>query len=228
VPRSHGLGYTHGVEVQQSVKLLSPRPASALDRRVKRAFDLTVALTGLVTTAPLLIGAAALIRLTGGAPVLFAQERVGLRGRRFRLLKLRTMIPAAEAQRSGLASRNELAGPPFKIRDDPRITPVGRLLRRFSIDELPQLVNVLKGEMSIVGPRPPTPDEVALYQPWQLRRLAVTPGLTCTWQISGRSLVDFDDWVRLDLEYIDRWSLARDFAIILRTVPAVLSGRGAW
>jgi exopolysaccharide biosynthesis polyprenyl glycosylphosphotransferase len=194
----------------------------------KRVLDVALALVLLALSLPLIAIAALLIKATSRGPVLFVQERVGRRGRRFRLYKLRTMIEGAEAQRHSLSERNERQGPPFKMRRDPRVTRVGRILRRFSIDEVPQLLNVLRDEMSIVGPRPPTPDEVGRYEPWHRRRLAVKPGLTCTWQVSGRGHLEFDEWVRLDLEYIDRWTLWRDLCIMVRTIPAVLTGRGAW
>lgn len=156
------------------------------------------------------------------------QTRTGLHGRTFRMFKLRSMRVGAEALRQDLDAVNEVDGPVFKLRQDPRITGLGRWLRRTSLDELPQLLNVLRGDMSLVGPRPPLPDEVAEYEPWQLRRLSMRPGLTGLWQVSGRSAVPFERWMALDLEYIDRWSLWLDLELLLRTVPAVVSGRGAW
>jgi lipopolysaccharide/colanic/teichoic acid biosynthesis glycosyltransferase len=150
-----------------------------------------------------------------------------LNGRLFTLYKFRTMVENAEAQRAKLLHLNEMNGPVFKLRRDPRVTVLGRFLRRFSLDELPQLVNVIRGDMSLVGPRPPIPEEVAKYQRWQRRRLSMKPGLTCLWQISGRNEVDFDRWMELDLEYIDSWSPSLDFKILLKTIPVVLSGRGA-
>lgn len=152
---------------------------------------------------------------------------MGLRGRRFNLYKFRTMVKDAEKKLEEIKHLNEVDGPVFKIEKDPRLTPIGGFLRKSSIDELPQLFNVLKGEMSIVGPRPPIPSEVNEYERWQRRRLSMRPGLTCLWQISGRSELDFDTWMRLDLQYIDNWSLTLDLIIILKTIPAVLSGRGA-
>ncbi|MHC4134049.1 MAG: sugar transferase [Planctomycetota bacterium] len=193
----------------------------------KRAFDIVVGLPLLVLATPIMLLAALLVRLTSPGPVLFVQERIGLHGRRFKFYKLRTMVEGAEQMREALAPLNEMNGPAFKLRHDPRVTRVGRLLRRLSIDELPQLWNVLRGDMSLVGPRPPVPEEVARYDRRQQRRLSIRPGLTCTWQVSGRSDVDFDAWVRLDLDYIDNWSPWLDLKILLRTVPAVLSGRGA-
>ena len=177
---------------------------------------------------PLMLAAAAAIRLTSDGPVIYAQERYGLNRRRFRMFKFRTMVQDAERLQASLESQNEAEGPVFKIADDPRITPLGRFLRRTSIDELPQLFNVLRGEMSLVGPRPlPLRDVDALHATGDLRRFSVRPGLTCLWQISGRSGIGFDDWIRLDLQYIDRWSLPLDLRILVRTIPAVLRGTGA-
>jgi len=173
------------------------------------------------------LAAAVAIRLTSRGSVLFRQERCGLRGRRFEVLKFRTMVHGADALKDAVAHLNVMDGPAFKAPDDPRITRVGRLLRRWSIDELPQLVNVLRGDMSLVGPRPSVPEEVEHYEPWQRRRLAMKPGITCLWQISGRSELDFATWMELDLAYIDSWSLWLDLRILLLTVPAVLSRRGA-
>jgi lipopolysaccharide/colanic/teichoic acid biosynthesis glycosyltransferase len=167
-----------------------------------------------------------LIKLESKGPVLFKQVRAGENGKNFHLYKFRTMCIDAEDKKAALSTRNEMSGPVFKIREDPRVTTIGRLLRKFSIDELPQFVNVLKGEMSLVGPRPPLPSEVSGYQPWQHRKLSVKPGVTCLWQINGRNQVDFDEWMRLDLEYIDNWSLALDTKILLKTLPAVLKGTG--
>jgi len=193
----------------------------------KRLLDLVGAAVLLVVTAPILGIAMLAVRLTSRGPALFRQLRCGLNGRTFEMLKLRTMYSDAETRREDLEHLNEMDGPVFKIRNDPRVTPVGRLFRRFSIDELPQLWNVLLGEMSLVGPRPSLPSEVVEYQTFERRRLSMRPGLTCIWQVSGRNEVDFEDWVRLDLEYIDTWSLGQDWRIILQTLPAVLRGEGA-
>jgi exopolysaccharide biosynthesis polyprenyl glycosylphosphotransferase len=194
---------------------------------LKRAFDIVVGLPLLVLATPFMLLAAVAIRVTSPGPALFVQERIGLHGRRFKLFKLRTMVAGAEQMRAELAPLNEVNGPAFKLRRDPRVTRVGRPLRRLSVDELPQLWNVVRGDMSLVGPRPPVPEEVARYDRQQQRRLSIRPGLTGTWQVSGRSDVDFDAWVRLDLEYIDNWSPWLDLKILLKTVPAVLLGRGA-
>jgi exopolysaccharide biosynthesis polyprenyl glycosylphosphotransferase len=193
----------------------------------KRAIDLAGSVVLLGLLAPVMAAIAAAIRLGSPGAALFRQERCTLHGRRFRMLKFRTMVSGAESMNAELASRNEMRGPVFKIRDDPRVTPLGRILRRHSLDELPQLWNVLKGDMSLVGPRPPLPSEVAQYTDWQRRRLSMRSGMTCLWQVSGRNQIsDLDEWARLDLEYIDRWSLWMDAGILLRTVKAVLLGTG--
>ena len=164
-------------------------------------------------------------------PAVFGQARAPVRGtingKPFRMLKFRTMVENADAMKDQLAAQNEMDGPVFKMKNDPRVTPLGRFLRKFSIDELPQLVNVLRGDMTVVGPRPPVPKEVAKYEGWQRRRLSVRPGLTCTWQVSGRNEISFEQWMYMDLQYIDNWTFTRDIALILKTVPVVLTGRGA-
>ncbi|MEW6337120.1 MAG: sugar transferase [Acidobacteriota bacterium] len=217
------------LETLDGVPLLtfSTSPTATLALFVKRMVDIVVAFAGLVLFAPLWLVIAPAIRLTSRGPVLFRQQRCGVRGRRFVLLKFRTMVEDAEERRSDVEHLNVMDGPVFKAPDDPRITTVGKLLRRASLDELPQLWNVLKGDMSLVGPRPPIPEEVARYEPWQRRRLSMKPGLTCLWQISGRSELDFATWMELDLAYIDNWSLWLDVKILALTVPAVLRGRGA-
>jgi exopolysaccharide biosynthesis polyprenyl glycosylphosphotransferase len=202
-------------------------PSDSVALAVKRAFDVAVSAMALLLLSPVLLGVAAAIRLDSPGPALFRQRRVGLNGREFWLLKFRSMREDAEAQLASLRARNEMSGPVFKMTHDPRVTRVGRFIRRTSLDEFPQFLNVLWGEMSIVGPRPPIPSEVRQYQRWQRRRLSVKPGITCTWQVSGRNEVDFDTWMRLDLDYIDNWSLARDLSICMKTIPAVLTARGA-
>ena len=194
----------------------------------KRAFDIAVAGFALLLTAPLLAVVALAVKLDSPGPVLFRQERVGRRGRRFTMLKFRSMVVDAEAQRAALAAANEADGPLFKLRRDPRVTRVGRVLRRLSLDELPQLVNVLRGDMSVVGPRPALPSEVVQWSPELFDRLRVPPGITGLWQVQGRSESRFADYRRWDLYYVDNWSLAHDLAIVLRTIPALLSRRGAY
>jgi exopolysaccharide biosynthesis polyprenyl glycosylphosphotransferase len=196
--------------------------------RIKRAIDFCGALCGLIALAPLFLVVAILIKATSKGPVLFRQERYGLGKRTFRIYKFRTMVENAEAAQAALEHMNQNSGPVFKIFKDPRVTKLGAVLRRTSIDELPQLINVLKGEMSLVGPRPLNMRDVGRFsEAWLMRRFSVKPGLTCLWQISGRSNVSFDRWIELDLQYIDHWSLQMDLKILARTVPAVLRGTGA-
>jgi lipopolysaccharide/colanic/teichoic acid biosynthesis glycosyltransferase len=206
---------------------LASNPTAYL-RWGKRLLDVTAVLVGLLVLAPLLVAIALAIKLDTPGPILYRSRRVGEGGRVFSFLKFRSMVRNAEMLRDELIHLNEVDGPVFKISRDPRITRVGAFLRRTSLDELPQLWNILCGDMTLVGPRPPIPEEVRCYQPWQMGRLSVRPGLTCLWQISGRSRVGFEEWMRLDLEYIDHRSLALDLSILLRTVPAVLSGKGAY
>jgi len=195
---------------------------------IKRAFDVIVSGIGIVLLSPVFLITAILIKLTSKGPLFFIQKRVGLNGRNFVLYKFRSMHKGAHLKLSEVAAMNEAAGPVFKIKNDPRITAVGKVLRKFSIDELPQLFNVFFGQMSIVGPRPPIPREVRQYKPWQRRRLSMRPGITCLWQISGRSKVGFNEWMRMDLEYIDNWSLSLDFKILVKTMPVVIFGVGAY
>ncbi|HET6586107.1 MAG TPA: sugar transferase [Nannocystaceae bacterium] len=194
---------------------------------VKRLMDIVGALVGLTLAAPVLIAVVIAIKMSSPGPVFFKQVRAGRHGRKFTMFKFRSMVVDAEAQRAKLEHLNEMGGPVFKIKHDPRITKIGRIIRATSIDELPQLFNVLLGDMSLVGPRPPLPSEVCQYEPWQRRRLSVKPGLTGLWQVSGRNQVDFEQWMALDLQYIDNWSLWLDLVILLRTVPAVVRGSGA-
>jgi len=182
----------------------------------------------LLLTSPILIAAGIAIKLTSHGPIFFSQDRYGLHRRRFRMFKLRTMVVNAEVLQAQLEHQNELGGPVFKIKQDPRVTKVGAFLRKTSIDELPQLWNVLTGDMSLVGPRPlAVRDVLKIEDSAQLRRFSVLPGITCIWQMSGRNNVDFDNWIRQDLEYIDKWSLLLDLKILIGTVPAVLWGKGA-
>lgn len=194
----------------------------------KRLLDVLVSFTLLMILSPLLILVATAIKLTSRGPVFFLQERIGINKRRFRIYKFRTMVPNAEKLMSTLETENEVTGPVFKIKNDPRITTIGWFLRRSSIDELPQLLNVFKGDMSLVGPRPlPVRDYEGFNEDWQRRRFSVKPGITCLWQVGGRSTVSFDQWMLLDLKYLDEWSLWLDLKILARTVPAVLRGSGA-
>jgi exopolysaccharide biosynthesis polyprenyl glycosylphosphotransferase len=194
---------------------------------LKRLIDIVGATVGLILAAPLLGLCALAIRLDSPGPIFFRQQRCGLNGRRFSIMKLRTMHDGAEHRKVELLHLNEMDGPVFKITYDPRVTRVGRWLRRWSTDELPQLWNVLRGDMSLVGPRPPTPDEVVKYELTERRRLSMRPGVTCIWQVSGRNKICFSEWMKLDLLYIDNWSLLLDMRLLLQTVPAVLFRRGA-
>ncbi|MFO0590939.1 MAG: sugar transferase [Polyangiaceae bacterium] len=216
-PKAISDGYIHYLSVENK----------RAQRALKRLFDVVVSSFVIAALSPLFLGVALAIKLTSRGPVLFKQERVGLHGRHFHMLKFRSMVERAEDMRADLERLNEQSGPVFKITHDPRITTVGRFIRKLSIDELPQFINVLRGEMAIVGPRPPIPSEVAKYEPWQRRRLSVRPGITCVWQVSGRSEISFEKWMYLDMQYIDHWSLQRDLKLILMTLPAVLRGRGA-
>lgn len=195
---------------------------------VKRVLDISISLVLLGLLAPPFLIMALLIKITSRGPVFFVQERVGFNKRRFRLYKFRTMVPDAEKKLSEIEHLNETSGPVFKIKDDPRITPIGSFLRKSSIDELPQLLNVLKGDMSLVGPRPlPVKDYEGFDQDWHRRRFSVRPGVTCLWQVNGRSSLPFEKWMELDMQYIDQWSLWLDFKILAKTIPAVFKGLGA-
>jgi len=219
------VGYLNGLPVLTFTTI----PQQAAGLLCKRVLNATMAGLALLVLSPVMGVVALLVKASSRGPVLFRQERVGQNGRTFTLFKFRTMRPGAERLSADLRGRNEMNGPIFKVRDDPRVTRLGRILRRWTLDELPQFWNVLRGDMSLVGPRPPLPHEVAAYQTWQMRRLSMKPGLTGLWQVSGRNEVDdFEEWMELDLSYIDNWSLREDLRILARTIPAVLSGRGAY
>jgi exopolysaccharide biosynthesis polyprenyl glycosylphosphotransferase len=223
-------GFNHVfVEHLGQIPLLSfaSSPQNDFALAFKRLVDIIVAATGLIVLFPVFLLFAAFIKLTSCGPVFYRQTRCGLGGRRFQLLKFRSMVANADQMLLELEKFNERDGPAFKMRNDPRCTRIGRWMRVLSFDELPQLWNVLLGHMSLVGPRPPLPEEVGQYQSWQRRRLRMRPGMTCLWALEGRSQLRFDNWVRLDLLYIDNWSVWLDFKILLKTIPAVLSGRGA-
>lgn len=194
----------------------------------KRTLDLLGATVGLLLASPVILCVAVAIKADSTGPVFFRQPRLGQDGRPFLMLKLRSMTQDAPEMRAAVASANEMVGPVFKIRSDPRVTRVGKFIRKASLDELPQLWHVLRGEMSLVGPRPPIPDEVARYEPWQRERLAVKPGLTCTWQVGGRSDIPFDQWVQMDIDYIRHRTTWLDLKILFATIPAVLTARGAY
>ena len=212
----------HGMQILSLVY----GPDRILGIAIKRLLDIVIAAAALIVLSPLLLILAAAVWVQDGRPILFRQERVGLHGRPFLVAKFRTMVPDAEARLTELEASNEIQGHAFKMTDDPRLSRSGRWLRRTSLDELPQLWNVLRGEMSVVGPRPPLPREVVGYDIWHRRRLSMKPGITGLWQVAARRDPDFDRWVRLDLDYIDHWSLWLDVKIVARTIPAMLTGEG--
>lgn len=222
-------GTNMDLDVYGGIPLLSFRTTTVRkwELLIKGMLDRVFSFLLIVVLAPFLGFVAVLVKLTSRGPVFFRQIRCGINGRKFIFYKFRTMIAEAEQQKKDLEHKNPKKIV-FKIANDPRITRIGRILRKTSIDELPQLFNVLRGDMSFVGPRPPVPEEVVKYEDWQRRRLSMKPGLTCLWQVTGRSELDFDEWMKLDLDYIDRWSLALDMKILLKTIPAVLSTRGAY
>ncbi|HLY74567.1 MAG TPA: sugar transferase [Planctomycetota bacterium] len=205
----------------------STTPPEDFAMGIKRAIDVVFSSLFLLSFSWLYLTIALLIKATSKGPVFFRQERVGMNGRRFTFFKFRSMVVDAERRKAELQHLNEMDGPVFKIKNDPRVTRVGRFIRKFSLDELPQMWNVLRGDMSLVGPRPPVPSEVHQYESWARRRLSVRPGITCLWQVSGRNSINFNQWMELDLAYIDNWTLGLDMKILLKTIPAVLAGRGA-
>jgi exopolysaccharide biosynthesis polyprenyl glycosylphosphotransferase len=221
------------IKMQSSVSFLNQMPFltfrntpdNYLALKFKATFDFLLSLSVIILLSPILLVISILVKLDGG-PVFFQQKRTGLNGRIFSCLKFRTMVVNAESLQSALLSQNEQEGPVFKIKNDPRVTKIGRFLRKTSLDELPQFINVLKGEMSIVGPRPPIPSEVKQYERWQNRRLSMKPGITCIWQVSGRNNIPFDQWMKMDMQYIDTWSLKLDMLILLKTVRVVFTGDG--
>lgn len=220
------------VEYRVTEEVASPRhglvDAAMWQLAVKRFMDIAASALAIVVLTPVLLAVALLIKCTSRGSVFYVQERVGRAGEPFRMVKFRSMYRDAHERRAEHAEQNMHQGPIFKIRDDPRITPVGRAIRRLSIDELPQFFNVLMGRMSLVGPRPALPEEFLDYTERERGRLLVKPGVTCIWQVSGRSDVDFDTWIDMDLEYIEDWSLRMDCLLLAKTVPAVITGRGAY
>jgi exopolysaccharide biosynthesis polyprenyl glycosylphosphotransferase len=214
----------------QSVPLFTLRPPvfEGIDYALKRTLDLVLSALGLIVLTPLLLAITIAVKLSSRGPVIYRSIRPGIAGKPFRCLKFRTMYEGAERLQAELEQLNEKSGAVFKIRRDPRVTPVGRLLRRWSLDELPQLVNVIRGEMSMVGPRPLPMRDFERLEDWHKKRYLVLPGITGLWQVSGRSELDFDDLVRLDFLYLERWSVLLDLSILLKTIPAVLTKRGAF
>lgn len=205
---------------------ISNTPTDYLAMRVKGILDFVFSLLVIIMASPVFVFISLLIKLTDNGPVFFKQKRVGLRGRKFYAYKFRTMVVNAEELKEKLMEDNEMDGPVFKMKNDPRITKIGRFLRKTSLDELPQFFNVLMGDMSVVGPRPPVPQEVKEYERWQLRRLSMKPGITCTWQVSGRNDIPFEEWMKMDLDYIDNWSLKLDFVIFLKTIRTMIIADG--
>ena len=193
----------------------------------KRLIDILLSLLGLIIVSPIMLIVAILIKLESTGPVIFSQKRVGLNGKEFNMLKFRSMVQNAEELKEKLQKQNEMSGPMFKMKEDPRVTKVGRFIRKTSIDELPQLINVLKGEMSLVGPRPSLPKEVAKFEPWMLERLNVKPGLTCYWQVSGRNNIDFEDWMKLDIKYVKDRNLVLDIKLIFKTFFVLFGDKNA-
>ena len=235
-----GSGFARGVAVSANgavapalvpaavPSVLPHAPRGLYERAGKRLVDLAGGLLALVIAGPMILLAALAVRITSRGPAFYKSTRLGKNGRPFTFYKLRSMYVGAEAERASLMHMNEADGPVFKLKRDPRVTRVGQWMRCTSVDELPQLLNVIKGDMSLVGPRPPLPEEADKYEAWQRRRLDVKPGITCLWQVSGRSRLGFEEWMRLDLEYIRRQSLPTDLWILVRTIPAVLSREGAY
>jgi len=212
---------------EQTIFTVQPHSINGASAATKRSLDVLISAVLILLLSPVFVVTALLVKLTSPGPVSFGQERIGLNKKPFRMLKFRTMVVDAERQQAALELFNEAAGPAFKIHGDPRITPIGKFLRMFSIDELPQLINVIKGEMSLVGPRPlPLRDYAGFSEDWHRRRVSVRPGITGLWQVDCRDHSSFDEWVKLDLEYIDKWSLVLDFQIMLKTIPAILKGSG--
>jgi len=207
--------------------LFSTTPDSDASLLLKNVTDRALALAGIILLSPLMLALSLMIKLTSKGSIYFKQERCGLNGRKFVMYKFRTMVENAEEMRDLLLEKNEMDGPVFKMTNDPRLSNVGSILRKFSLDEIPQFFNVLKGDMSLVGPRPPLPQEVSQYDHWQRRKLSMKPGLTCLWQVNGRNNINFEKWMKMDLQYIDNWSLWLDTKILLKTIPAVILGAGA-
>ncbi len=236
-----GIGFHHRTNLTPKSVSLKPRvalfsqlpfisyrstPDNYIALKGKSTFDFFFSLFVIIMTLPIYTVIGIIIKLDDGGPIFFKQERVGLNGRRFYCYKFRTMVTNAEALKAQLMGQNEQEGPVFKIAMDPRVTRIGRFLRKTSLDELPQFINVLKGEMSVVGPRPPIPSEVEQYERWQIRRLSVKPGITCIWQVSGRNDIQFDEWMRLDMKYIDNWSIKLDLILVFKTIKVMLVGDG--
>ncbi|MBS5884523.1 sugar transferase [Clostridium sp.] len=215
------------LQIEEEEIIQIERKNNALYEVSKRALDIIASFLGLIILSPILLIVAILIKLESKGPALFSQSRIGLSGEQFKMYKFRSMVQNAEELKDKLAKQNEMSGPMFKMKDDPRVTKVGKFIRKTSIDELPQLLNVLKGEMSLVGPRPSLPKEVEKFESWMLRRLDVKPGLTCYWQVSGRNNIDFYDWMKLDLKYVDERGFWLDIKLIFKTVGVLFGDNNA-
>ena len=215
------------LQIEEEEIIQIERKNNALYEVSKRALDIIASFLGLIILSPILLIVAILIKLESKGPALFSQSRIGLSGKQFKMYKFRSMVQNAEELKDKLAKQNEMSGPMFKMKDDPRVTKVGKFIRKTSIDELPQLLNVLKGEMSLVGPRPSLPKEVEKFESWILRRLDVKPGLTCYWQVSGRNNIDFYDWMKLDLKYVDERGFWLDIKLIFKTVGVLFGDDNA-
>lgn len=215
------------LQIEEEEIIQIERKESTLYEVSKRALDFISSLMGLIILSPILIIVAILIKLESKGPAIFSQSRIGLNGKEFKMYKFRSMVQNAEKLKEKLAKENEMSGPMFKMKNDPRVTKVGKFIRKTSIDELPQLLNVLKGEMSLVGPRPSLPKEVEKFENWMLRRLDVKPGLTCYWQVSGRNNIDFYDWMKLDLKYVDKRNFWLDIKLIFKTAAVLFGDKNA-
>lgn len=215
------------LQINEQEIIVIERKESALYNIAKRALDIIASTLGLIILSPILLVVAILIKLESKGPAIFSQKRIGLNKKEFKMYKFRSMVQNAEELKEKLAKENEMSGPMFKMKNDPRVTKVGRFIRKTSIDELPQLINVLKGEMSLVGPRPSLPKEVSKFEPWMLKRLSVKPGLTCYWQVSGRNNIDFEDWMKLDLQYVNDRSFWLDLKLILKTATVLFGDKNA-
>lgn len=215
------------LEINEQEIIEIKRKESAVYNISKRTLDIIASTLGLIILSPILLVVAILIKLESKGPAIFSQKRIGLNKKEFEMYKFRSMVQNAEELKEKLAKENEMSGPMFKMKNDPRVTKVGRFIRKTSIDELPQLINVLKGEMSLVGPRPSLPKEVLKFEPWMLKRLSVKPGLTCYWQVSGRNNIDFENWMKLDLQYVNDRSFWLDLKLILKTVTVLFGDKNA-
>ncbi|MDI9217079.1 MULTISPECIES: sugar transferase [Clostridium] len=213
------------IEEQEIIQI--ERKDNTLYEIFKRALDVIASFLGLVILSPILLIVAILIKLESKGPAIFAQSRIGLNGEEFKMYKFRSMVQNAEELKEKLAKQNEMSGPMFKMKNDPRVTKVGKFIRKTSIDELPQLLNILKGDMTLVGPRPSLPKEVEKFEPWMLKRLEVKPGLTCYWQVSGRNNIDFEEWMKLDLKYVNDMKFWLDIKLIFKTVAVLFGDKNA-